>query len=52
LITASGVAPLEFAREVFKHLGAMEEKTLDAWYNLYLKKEAKYFFTLMEATQS
>lgn len=49
LITASGIAPLEFARAVFETLGVMEKRTLNAWYNLYATKEAKYFYELTES---
>lgn len=49
LITASGLAPLEFSYEVFKKIGAMKESTLEAWYHLYKTREAKYFFSLMES---
>ncbi len=49
LITASGLAPLEFAYEVFKKTSVMRPKTLEAWYQLYATKEAKYFFVLMES---
>lgn len=49
LITASGVGQLEFSYEIFKSIGAMREKTLEAWYQLYKTKESKYFFDLMES---
>lgn len=49
LITASGVAPLEFASEVFKALDVFEESTLEAWYQLYKTGDAKYFFALMQS---
>ncbi len=49
LITATGIAPLEFAREVLRKTGAMKEETLEPWYQLYRTKEAKYFFSLMES---
>ena len=49
LITASGFAPLEFACEIFRKTDAMKEETLDAWYQLYSTKEARYFFSLMES---
>ncbi len=49
LITASGIAPLEFSYEVFKKLRVMKEETLEAWYHLYKTKEPKYFFSLMES---
>jgi putative intracellular protease/amidase len=49
LITASGVAPLEFACEVIKKLDVFSPATLDAWYKLYRTHEARYFFALMES---
>jgi putative intracellular protease/amidase len=35
VITASGVAPLEFAREIFKSLDLYTPAALDAWYSLF-----------------
>ncbi len=35
LITASGTAPLEFAREIFKVLDLYSGPALDAWYSLF-----------------
>ncbi len=52
LITASGLAPLEFAYNVFKTINIMKENTLEAWYNLFETKDAKYFFELMESIKS
>ena len=49
LITASGIAPLDFAFEVIKKLDVMETSTLNAWYNLYKTKEGKYFYELMNS---
>lgn len=49
LITASGVAPLEFAQKVLGHLDVFSPEALDAWYNLYKFKEGKYYYALMEA---
>jgi len=49
LITASGIAPLEFSYEIFKKTNVMKAKTLEAWYQLYKTKEAKYFYNLMES---
>ncbi|MEI6091806.1 MAG: type 1 glutamine amidotransferase family protein [bacterium] len=49
LITATGLAPLEFAYEIFKKTGVMKPETLEAWYQLYITREAKYFFILMES---
>jgi putative intracellular protease/amidase len=51
LITASGMAPLEFAFEVIKILNVMEDSTLIAWYNLYKTNEPKYFFELMKSLE-
>lgn len=49
LITASGVAPLEFAYRVLEHLDTFSPKTLEAWYKLYQTKEAMYYGALMES---
>ncbi|MGF7060551.1 hypothetical protein HNR33_004243 [Brassicibacter mesophilus] len=47
LITASGMAPLEFAVYVLIALGVFLPITLDIWYKLYETNEAKYFHELM-----
>lgn len=49
LITASGLAALEFTYEILKRTEAMKEETVTAWYKLYSTKESKYFFELMES---
>jgi putative intracellular protease/amidase len=49
LITASGLAPLEFAYEVFRKTGVMREDTLDAWYNLYKTRDGDFFYKLMDS---
>lgn len=49
LITATGLAPLEFSYEIFKKSDLFKEETLEAWYNLYNTKEAKYFYNLMNS---
>ena len=49
LITATGLAPLEFAYEIFKKTDVMKKNTLDAWYYLYKTKKAKYFYQLMDS---
>ncbi len=51
LITASGIAPLEFSVHVLKSLGVFSSKTLDAWYSLNKTQESKYFFELMTSIQ-
>ncbi|WP_340023429.1 type 1 glutamine amidotransferase family protein [Paenibacillus sp. FSL K6-1096] len=49
LVTASGTAPLEFAREVLKALEVCTPDTLEAWYGLNKMQEAGYFFQLMSS---
>ncbi|MCU6711056.1 glutamine amidotransferase [Paenibacillus sp. J5C_2022] len=51
LITASGIAPLEFAVHVLKALGVFSSQTLDAWYSLNKTQEPKYFYELMNSIQ-
>lgn len=47
LITASGIAPLEFTVHVLKALDVLDSEKLKAWYSLYKTQEAKYFYELM-----
>ncbi len=49
LITATGLAPLEFSYAVFKRTNIMKPETLEAWYQLYKTREAKYFHALMDS---
>jgi hypothetical protein len=49
LITASGIAPLEFAREIFTKLDIMAPATIEAWYQLYRTHEPSHFFALMQS---
>lgn len=49
LTTASGIAPLEFAHQVLKNLDVFTPRTLESWYKLYLTREARYFYSLMES---
>ena len=51
LITASGVAPLEFAAHVLKAIDVFSETTLDAWYSLNKTHESTYFYELMQSIQ-
>lgn len=48
VITASGMAPLEFAREIFRTLDIYPESTLDAWYALFKFGDASRFFELTQ----
>lgn len=47
LVTASGIAPLEFAVEVLKKLDVFEPDTLRSWYKLNKTYKPEYFFELM-----
>ncbi|WP_226673484.1 type 1 glutamine amidotransferase family protein [Rossellomorea aquimaris] len=49
LITASGIAPLEFAREVLKKMDVFTPDTLDSWYHLNKTHQSQYFFQLMNS---
>lgn len=46
LVTASGLAPLEFTIEVLKKLDVFAPDTLHAWYNLNKTHKLEYFFQL------
>ena len=49
LITATGLAPLEFSYEVFKKINIMKPETLEAWYQLNKTRDAQYFYALMDS---
>ena len=51
LITAAGVAPLEFAVHVLKALDVFSPATLDAWYQLNKTHGAEHFYELMQSIQ-
>lgn len=46
LVTASGTAPFEFAREIFAVLGLYEPHILDAWFRLYDGQDPAAYATL------
>jgi putative intracellular protease/amidase len=48
VITASGIAPVEFAREIFRTLGLYSREALDAWYALFRLGDASRYSDLME----
>ena len=50
LITATGVAPVDFARAIFAHLDVYPPPVLDAWYRLYHDGDAAAWAELMAAT--
>ena len=49
LITASGIASLEFAHHIFRKLELYAPEVLDAWYGLFKTGEAEYYEALMRA---
>ncbi len=49
LITASGLAPVDFAYHVFRRLGVMNDATLEAWYHLHTTRKPAYYYSLMES---
>lgn len=49
IVTASGIAPLEFTMHVLKLLNVYTPETLQAWFNLYQTHESKYFYQLMNS---
>ncbi|MGD8449170.1 MAG: DJ-1/PfpI family protein, partial [Desulfobacterales bacterium] len=51
LITASGIAPFEFAYQVLKNIDVFLPQTLESWYKLYVTREGKYFYSLMESIE-
>jgi len=48
VITASGVAPIEFAREIFEALNVYSTDVLEAWYALYKHGDASAYFELAQ----
>lgn len=46
LVTASGTAPVDFARAVFDRLELYAPEVLDAWYALYKHNDPAAFYTL------
>ncbi|MBF0529020.1 MAG: DJ-1/PfpI family protein, partial [Deltaproteobacteria bacterium] len=52
LITASGIAPIDFARHIFRRLGLFKPQVLDAWYGLFKTGQPEYFNALMQAVNA
>lgn len=46
VITASGIAPLEFARCIFEELGIYAPDKLDAWYKLFKTGDLSHYAVL------
>lgn len=51
LITASGTAPVEFAREIFAELDLYESDVLASWYKLYGLRDPAGYFELTAASE-
>jgi putative intracellular protease/amidase len=49
LITASGLAPVEFAYHIFRQLDVMAPATLAAWYGLFTTRKPEFFYALMQS---
>ncbi|CAA9554984.1 MAG: ThiJ/PfpI family protein [uncultured Thermoleophilia bacterium] len=49
LITASGLHPVPFAREIFARLELYEPDVLEAWHNLFATGDPAWYGRLMEA---
>lgn len=49
LVTASGVAPVHFARAVFERLGAHDPELVESWFKLYADRDPAGFYELMAA---
>lgn len=47
LITASGLALVEFAYQVFRKLDVMAPATLEAWHGLFTTRKPDFFYALM-----
>lgn len=52
LITASGIAPVDFAYEIFKLLGLYSEQALEAWYALFKSGDASKYYQLVTASNA
>ena len=50
LVTASSVAPVEFARAILERLDVYEPAVLESWFKLFGKKDPAGFYELMAAS--
>lgn len=48
VITASGIAPIAFAVEIFRILDLYTEDTLNAWWQLFAEQDPSGFYALMQ----
>jgi len=47
LITANGLAPVEFAYHIFRQLDVMAPATLEAWHGLFTTRKPECFYALV-----
>lgn len=52
LITASGLAPVEFAHHIFRKLDVMSPAALEAWHGLFTTRRPEFFYNLMESVSA
>ena len=52
LITASGLAPLEFALHIFHSLDLYAPAVAQAWYNLFKTGDPEHYAALLQATKA
>jgi putative intracellular protease/amidase len=52
LITAGGMAPIEFAREIFAALAIYDEEALESWYRLYKTGKSEHYARLARAAEA
>lgn len=52
LITASGIAPVDFAQHIFRRLGLYSPPVLEAWYGLFRFGKPEYFGALLRAAHA
>ena len=51
VITAAGIAPVDFAYEIFKMLNLYSAKALEAWYALFKNGDASKYYQLMKESR-
>lgn len=49
VITATGIAPIDFAFHIFSRLDIYTKPVLEAWYGLNKTGKAEYFYQMMQA---
>lgn len=49
LITASGLAPLDYAYHILNNLEVFSTDSLEAWYQLHRTREPEYYFALAQS---